>query len=94
VSGRPANVDEFDTDKFCSSGQLNAKQRELAEVQAQLAKRRQRTRVNFDDMMGEVSEARTNIKAARRTVEDTKARAAKIDADAYEEACRSRHSRR
>ncbi|KAK5940296.1 hypothetical protein PMZ80_007716 [Knufia obscura] len=77
-----------------TSGQLNSKQRELADMQAQLKARRQRTRVNFDDMMGEVAEARTNIKSARRTVEETKSRASKIDKDAYEEARRSRHSRR
>ena len=94
MSAQVVNGDESDTDNFCSSGQLNAKQRELADVKAQLAKRRQRTRVNFDDMMEEVSEAKTNLKAARRTVEDTKVRASKIDADAYEEARRSRHSRR
>jgi len=44
--------------------------------------------------MNEVSEARTNIKSARRTIDETKSRASKIDASAYEEARRSRHSRR
>lgn len=73
---------------------MNAKQRELAELQAQMQRRVRKTRVNFDETMENVREARNDIKYTKEKTAALKARAMREDPEAYEAARRSRHSRR
>lgn len=76
------------------SGELNAKQRELAEMRELLQRRMKKTRVNFDETVAEVREARRDIEYVKTKVPELQKKAARIDPETYEEARRSRHSRR
>lgn len=90
----PTGLDKTLAGQAKTSGRLNAKTQELDEVQARLARRMARSRVNFDDMTSSVAEARSDLKASRKTLDAVRTKAAKVDPDAFEEARRSRHSRR
>ena len=73
---------------------MNAKQRELADLQAQMQRRMKKARVNFDQTLDNVAEARSDLKYSREKVAAMKARAQREDSDAYEAARRNRQSRR
>ncbi|KAK5069815.1 hypothetical protein LTR64_008002 [Lithohypha guttulata] len=90
----PMKMDRSIARQAQTSGELNAKQRELADLQAQMQRRIKKTRVNFDTTLSNVEEARSDLKYSKEKIAAMKARAMKEDPDAYESARKSRHSRR
>ncbi|EHY53704.1 hypothetical protein HRR83_003918 [Exophiala dermatitidis] len=88
----PIRMDRSLAKQAQTSGQLNAKQRELQELQA-LAQRRLKTaRVNFAEGVEAAREARRDIEYTSRKISSMKTRAEKKHPEAYAKASRSRHA--
>lgn len=73
---------------------MNAKQRELAEQQARLQQRARAVKVKFSQTMDKAREAQEDLRYVDEETTRRKAIAAKKTPEAYEEARRSRQSRR
>ncbi|KAI1617261.1 hypothetical protein EDD36DRAFT_158964 [Exophiala viscosa] len=75
-----------------TSGQLNAKQRELQELQALARRRLKSARVNFAEGLEDAREVRRNIEYSTKKVASMKSKAEKKHPEAYAEASRNRHT--
>lgn len=63
-------------------------------MREQLQRRLKKSRVNFEETVAEVREARRDLDYTKAKVPELQKRAQKANPEAYEEARRSRHSRR
>lgn len=76
-----------------TSGQLNSKQRELAELQATAQRRLKGARTTLAEGMAAGREARRDIEYTSKKVSSLKKEASRKHPDAYAKASRSRHDR-
>ncbi|KAJ9610763.1 hypothetical protein H2200_005540 [Cladophialophora chaetospira] len=88
----PIRMDRSLAKQAQTSGELNAKQRELQELQAMASRRLNRARVNFAEGVEAAKEARRDVEYSSKKISSMKSRAEKKHPEAYAKASRSRHA--
>lgn len=88
----PIRMDRSLADQAQTSGQLNAKQRELQQLQAMAQRRLKNARVNFAEGVESAREARRDVEYTSKKISAMKSKAEKKHPDAYAKASRSRHA--
>ncbi|KAK5245939.1 hypothetical protein LTR40_012088 [Exophiala xenobiotica] len=88
----PIRMDRSLVNQAQTSGELNAKQRELQELQALARRRLKSARVNFAEGVETAREVRRDIEYSSKKMESMKSKAEKKHPEAYAKASRSRHA--
>ncbi|EXJ57478.1 hypothetical protein A1O7_07826 [Cladophialophora yegresii CBS 114405] len=88
----PIRMDKSLAKQAQTSGELNAKQRELRELQAMAQRRLGRARVNFAEGVEAAKEARRDVEYTSKKISSMKSKAEKKHPEAYAKASRSRHA--
>ncbi|OAP56461.1 hypothetical protein AYL99_09640 [Fonsecaea erecta] len=88
----PIRLDRSLAKQAQTSGELNAKQRELQELQARAQRRLKSARVNFAEGVEAVKEARQDVEYTSKKISAMKSKAEKKHPEAYAKASRSRHA--
>ncbi|KIW80698.1 hypothetical protein AYO21_05585 [Fonsecaea monophora] len=88
----PIRMDRSLAKQAQTSGELNAKQRELQELQAMAQRRLKSARVNFAEGVEAVKEARRDVEYTSKKISAMKSKAEKKHPEAYAKASRSRHA--
>ncbi|KAL6247034.1 hypothetical protein RBB50_006341 [Rhinocladiella similis] len=88
----PMRMDHSLVTQAQTSGQLNAKQRELEELQAYAQRRLKAAKVNFAEGLESVREIRKDLEYSSKKMASMKSKAEKKHPEAYAKASRSRHS--
>ncbi|KIX03438.1 uncharacterized protein Z518_06990 [Rhinocladiella mackenziei CBS 650.93] len=88
----PIRMDRSLASQAQTSGQLNATQRELQELQAMAQRRLKGARVNFAEGVEAAREARRDVEYTSKKIAAMKTKAERKHPDAYAKASRSRHA--